>query len=114
MVYSSDGKATYQRAGDLTLAAGEVIAWQSMAGTPPLPADKRITGQAYRLDISGVDRGGRHRPVQFEAIPGAAKSVGAANASGRKYAVRSLLRRRGLAAAQHVHRCPDIRQPTPC
>ncbi|MCB0158453.1 MAG: hypothetical protein KDD83_10025, partial [Caldilineaceae bacterium] len=80
LVYSSDGKATYQRAGDLTLAAGESIAWQSMAGTPPLPADKRITGQAYRLDAfpaSLVAEGTVQ--FEFEAIPGAA-SVGAAHA----------------------------------
>ena len=79
LVYSSDGKATYQRAGDLTLAAGESIAWQSMAGTPPLPADKRITGQAYRLDAfpaSLVAEGTVQ--FEFEAIPGAA-SVGAAH-----------------------------------
>ncbi|MCB0131883.1 MAG: hypothetical protein KDD78_13580 [Caldilineaceae bacterium] len=50
LVYSSDGKATYQRDGDLELAAGESISWQSMAGTPPLPLDKRISGQSYRLD----------------------------------------------------------------
>ncbi len=48
-IYSSDGKASFRTEGDLLLLGGESIAWQSMPGTPSLPIDLRITGQAYRL-----------------------------------------------------------------
>ncbi len=48
-IYSSDGRASFRSEGDLVLEGGESIAWQSMPGTPPLPVDRRITGQSYRL-----------------------------------------------------------------
>ena len=69
-VYSSDGKASFEREGNLELRAGESIAWQSMSGTPSLPIDKRISGQAYRLSaypetlvISGTVK------LEFEEAP---------------------------------------------
>jgi len=69
-VYSSDGKASFKLEGDLELKEGESIAWQSMPGTPPLPINKRITGQSYRLTaypeslvISGTVE------IEFEALP---------------------------------------------
>ncbi len=50
LVLSSDGKASFQPTGPLDLGPGHSIAWQSMPGTPSLPADARIIGQSYRLD----------------------------------------------------------------
>ena len=50
LVVSSDGNATFEFAGDLDLAPGQSIAWQSMPGTPPLPPFRVISGQSYRLD----------------------------------------------------------------
>jgi hypothetical protein len=50
LVISSDGQASYESDEPLTLGPGESIAWQSMPGTPPLPADLAILGQSYRLD----------------------------------------------------------------
>ena len=54
-VQSSDGNATFEfgAAGvpePGSLDPGASIAWQSMAGTPPLPAHSRALGQGYRLD----------------------------------------------------------------
>ena len=50
LVVSSDGKASFESDQPLELGPGESIAWQSMPGTPPLPTDKAIIGQSYRLD----------------------------------------------------------------
>ncbi|MCB0047754.1 MAG: DNRLRE domain-containing protein [Caldilineaceae bacterium] len=50
LVLSSDGHARFTPRGEYAILPGQSIAWQSMPGTPPLPADKRIVGQAYRLD----------------------------------------------------------------
>ncbi len=50
LVYSSDGEASFSKDGGIELGPGESIAWQTMPGTPPMPANKQITGQAYRLD----------------------------------------------------------------
>lgn len=50
MAVSSDGNASYQSDEAIDLGPGESIAWQSMPGTPPLPAFKGISGQSYRLD----------------------------------------------------------------
>lgn len=88
LVYSSDGKATYQRDGDLTLAAGQSIAWQSMAGTPPLPDDRRITGQAYRLDAfppSLVADGVIQIEFDASAAQATASSVGGTDAGPAVY-----------------------------
>lgn len=50
LVVSSDGKANFESDLPLDLRPGESIAWQSMPGTPPLPVDRAIVGQSYRLD----------------------------------------------------------------
>ncbi len=52
LVVSSDGNASYQGPDGqpIELGPGESIAWQSMPGTPPLPARTWISGQSYRLD----------------------------------------------------------------
>lgn len=48
-VTSSDGKAFFLLPAQMSLAADEFVAIQSMAGAPPLPGGMRILGQSYRL-----------------------------------------------------------------
>ncbi len=50
LIYSADGLATFTPSSNLNLKEGESIAWQTMPGTPPLPANASIVGQSYRLD----------------------------------------------------------------
>ncbi len=49
IISSSDGRAFFVARSGLTLQAGEFIALQSMAGTPPLPVNTTIVDQPYRL-----------------------------------------------------------------
>lgn len=49
IISSSDGRAFFIARAGITLQTGEFIALQSMAGTPPLPANSIIVDQAYRL-----------------------------------------------------------------
>ena len=69
-VVSSDGKASFESADVTDLKAGESITFQSMPGTPPLPANKLIIGQSYRLDAypATLVNGGTVR-IQYEEAP---------------------------------------------
>lgn len=49
IVSSSDGRAFFVVPTGLALEAGQFIALQSMAGTPPLPDDATIVDQSYQL-----------------------------------------------------------------
>jgi hypothetical protein len=68
-VVSSDGNASYESEEPFHLAEGESIAWQSMPGTPPLPSNRRILGQSYRLDAfpAGLVSDGAVT-IQFESL----------------------------------------------
>ncbi len=48
-VTASDGQAFFLLPAELSLAAGEFVAIQTMAGAPPLPPATRLFGQSYRL-----------------------------------------------------------------
>lgn len=48
-VTASDGKAFFLLPAELSLAADEFIAIQTMAGAPPLPPATRLFGQSYRV-----------------------------------------------------------------
>ncbi len=70
LVISSDGHARFTPEGGRLLLPGESIAWQSMPGTPPLPADKRIVGQSYRLDAFPAELADAGTvALEFEAEP---------------------------------------------
>ncbi len=49
IISSSDGRAFFVARAGLALEAGQFIALQSMAGTPPLPGNTTIVDQPYRL-----------------------------------------------------------------
>jgi hypothetical protein len=83
LVVSSDGKASFENEEPLTLQPGESIAWQSMPGTPPLPAGTLIIGQSYRLDafpVSLVETGQIaiefEQPVILQAADNSSKQAG--------------------------------------